>query len=407
MKVAVLTTVFPRWAGDYFGNYIYHVAAVHTQAGAEVRVVAPHTAGASTQERIDGVEVYRFRYALPPSMQVIAYGGGVVTELDRSLRAKLLLPFFCLSFLLRSIGIVRWADVVHAHWTLAGVIGLSLARLFRKHSVLTVYGIEVFTGRFSFLTKLCLRWADHVICISTATEQQMRTRFGQKIPNRSSVIPYGVPQAFLNSVDAQFDVRERHKLPDNALIVLSVGRLIERKGIEYLLRAAPLVLKATSTHFLIAGDGPDRPRLERLTAELGLRDAVTFAGTIPPDDLPSYYAQSDVFVHPVIADPSGDVEGLGIVLLEAMALGKPVIASGIGGITDVVADSETGYLLPEKDVDGLAEHVATLISDPGLRERMGEAGRRRVEERFSVPALADQVMQVYEGGTAREREAVR
>ncbi len=394
MKVAVLTSVFPRWKGDFFGNYIYHQAQRHVATGAEVRVVAPHTAGAETREVMDGVRVDRFRYGVPASTQQIAYGGGVLTELEQGLLPKLLLPLFVLGFIVRSIGPVRWADVVHAHWTLAGIIGVTLARLFRKQSVLTVYGVEVFTGRFSFLTKLCISWADHVICISTATEQQMRRRFGDEVAKDSSVIPFGASDEFLAEQSDSLNVRERHGISADDVIVLTVGRLIERKGVEYLFRAVPKL--DGNVHLLVVGDGPDRSRLERIAKQLDVENSVTFVGAASNEDLPAYYASCDIFAHPVVTAASGDVEGLGIVLLEAMAKSKPAVASGIGGITDVVSDGETGYLVPEKDPDALAERISALANDRELRERMGDAGRRRVEEHFSVAGRADDVMRVYE-----------
>ena len=126
MKVAVLTTVFPRWEGDFFGNYIYHHAEAHVESGADVRVVAPHAPGARTREEINRVRVERFRYGLPASTQTIAYGGGVLAQLERGWLAKLLFPVFMLSFFVKSMGVVRWADIVHVHWTLAGFIGLAL-----------------------------------------------------------------------------------------------------------------------------------------------------------------------------------------------------------------------------------------------------------------------------------------
>ncbi len=396
MKVAVLTTVFPRWEGDFFGNYIYHHAEAHTDAGVDVRVVAPHAPGARIREDMGGVRVDRFRYALPASAQKIAYGGGVLTQLDRSLMAKLLFPVFLVSFFFKSMGAVRWADIVHAHWTLAGVIGLSLARLFRKRSVLTVYGIEVFTGRFRYFTKLCLRWADHVVCISSATQQQMEEQVAGDGPVASSVIPFGVPEEFLVQGEHTFNVRGHHGLPEDSIVVLTVGRLIERKGVEYLIRATPR-LEDPKTHVIVAGGGADLGRLQGLAHELGVSERITFTDFVPGGSLPAYYAQCDVFAHPVVTDSTGDVEGLGIVILEAMAAGKPSVASGIGGIADVVVDGETGYLIPEKNEDAIVQRVSALVADRDLRRRMGVAARNRVEERFLAADRAADVMRVFEG----------
>jgi glycosyltransferase involved in cell wall biosynthesis len=261
--------------------------------------------------------------------------------------------------------------------------------------VLTVYGIEVFTGRFRYFTKLCLGWADHVICISSATQRQMEEQFGEAGPATSSVIPFGVPNEFLDEQSSAFNVRVHHGLPEDSILVLSVGRLIERKGVEYLIRATPR-LDDPKTHVIVAGGGADLERLQRLAKELDVSERITFTDFVPGDRLPAYYSQCDVFVHPVITDSDGDVEGLGLVILEAMAAGKPTVASGIGGITDVVVDGETGYLIPEKNEGAIVERVSALAADHHLREEMGAAAKRRVEEHFAAADRAADVMHVYE-----------
>lgn len=393
MNILVLTTVFPRWDGDYFGNYIFHMAAAHAEAGAAVRVIAPHARSARARERIGDVEVRRFRYAVPAALETLAYGGGIFTKFKSSAFAWVLLPFFSASFLVHSLANVRRADVVHAHWTLAGVIGIGLARLFRKPSVLTVYGVEVFTGRARSITRLCARWADHVICISEPTRQGLGAIAGARLAAAASVVPYGVPDNFAGST-ASFDVHGQHGIDAGTPIVLSVGRLIERKGIEYLLRAIPSVVDRTLAHFVIVGEGPERHALERLARELGITDAVTFAGAVSGDRLPGYYAACEMFVHPIITDREGDVEGLGIVLLEAMAHGKPVVASGIGGVLDIVTDA-CGCLVPEKDPQALGGRIVEVLSDRTRSAQMGQAGRSLVAEQFAVQPLAAKVMDIY------------
>lgn len=400
MKIAILTTSFPRWEGDYIGNYILAVAAEHAREGHEVRVVAPHASGLRTVETLDGVGVRRFRYMVPSRLEHVAYGGGVFANLQSSLVAKLTLPLFFLSLLAQSLRVVRWADVVHAHWPLAGLGAVVAGRLLRKRVVLTLHGIEVFTKRAQLITKLCLRGSDHVICNSSATLEAALTL---GTPRASSVIPFGISRDFSEPGD-QVDVRARHRIVPGTVLLFSLGRLIPRKGTEYLLRAMPAVARQGNCHLIIGGDGPERGRLAQLTDQLDAKDAVTFAGAIPSDELPSYYRQSDIFVHPVVTDASGDAEGLGIVLLEAMSCQVPVIASAIGGITDVVLDGETGLLVPEKDVSGLAERIATLADDVELRRRMGAAGADHVRRRFRVEDLARATLAVYAGPGADETE---
>jgi len=177
------------------------------------------------------------------------------------------------------------------------------------------------------------------------------------------------------------EVRERHGLR-NEFTVLSVGRLVARKSFDVCLRAlAELKNRGLEMRYIVAGDGPERSRLEKLAADLGLAESVTFAGAVSDDELAGLYAASDV----VVMAPRGlgpDVEGFGIVYLEANLFGKPAVGSRSGGVPEAVLHERTGLLVAPGDAVELAEALKRLAEDPALRERLGQAGRRRVLEEF-------------------------
>lgn len=182
--------------------------------------------------------------------------------------------------------------------------------------------------------------------------------------------------------------------PNDQLILLSLSRLVPRKGIDTVLQALPSLL----THFPnlryhIGGSGPDRPRLERLTADLNLQHAVRFLGRVPDADLPYVYRQASVFVMPVREEADGaSIEGFGIVYLEASASGLPVIAGQSGGAVEAVKQEETGYLVPPNDPQALVETLMPLLSDPTLRERLGRSGRVWVEQEMNWDNTARQLL---------------
>ena len=151
------------------------------------------------------------------------------------------------------------------------------------------------------------------------------------------------------------------------------------------------------------GDGPERPRLEALVRRLGVENRVAFRGKIASDELQATYARAAVCVLPSVLDARGDTEGLGVVLLEAMNHATPVIASRIGGIPDIVEDGVSGLLVPPGDADALAAALRRLGDDPALARRLGEAGRRRLREQFSWPAIVQRWLDLYTGLVTRPR----
>lgn len=161
-------------------------------------------------------------------------------------------------------------------------------------------------------------------------------------------------------------------------VILTVCRLVERKGVDLSIRALERVLKnCPEAHLLIVGDGEERVRLAQLASETGVRSRVTFAGSVPHSDLPRYYNSADLFVLPARSRPP-DLEGFGIVFLEAGASGLPVVGSRTGGIPSAVIDGETGILIPEEAPDALAESILRLFDNPGLARTLGERARTRV-----------------------------
>lgn len=186
-------------------------------------------------------------------------------------------------------------------------------------------------------------------------------------------------------------------------VLLTVARLVPRKGIDMVLAALPeLAARDPRLVYLVAGTGPDRPRLERLAAELGARDRVRFLGAVGDDALPGLYAAADLFVLPAREEPRQDVEGFGIVYCEAAATGLPVVAGASGGIVDAVRDGETGILVPPENAAALTAAIERILYDPGLRRRMGEAGRRAVEDHYHWKRAGAEIWRILEEVVAAE-----
>ncbi|MGH3739323.1 MAG: glycosyltransferase family 4 protein, partial [Micromonosporaceae bacterium] len=188
------------------------------------------------------------------------------------------------------------------------------------------------------------------------------------------------------------EVRRRYGLADRPVVVC-VSRLVPRKGQDALIRALPAIRRqAPGAALLLVGGGPYRSRLRRLAAQAGVADHVVCTGSVPSGELPAHYAAGDVFAMPCRTRNGGlDVEGLGIVFLEASATGLPVVAGDSGGAPDAVRDGETGRVVDGRDVPALAGAVAELLADPALAARMGAAGREWVTSQWRWQTQADRL----------------
>lgn len=178
-------------------------------------------------------------------------------------------------------------------------------------------------------------------------------------------------------------VRRRYRLGDRPVVVC-VSRLVPRKGQDLLIRALPAVRhRVPGAALLVVGGGPDRSRLARLARRAGVEPDVVFTGPVATEELPAHYAAGDVYAMPCRTRRGGlDVEGLGIVYLEASASGLPVVAGDSGGAPDAVRDGQSGYVVGGRDPQALVDRLAQLLTDRDLAVRMGAAGRGWVEEQW-------------------------
>ena len=332
MKVVVLTTSYPRSPEDVAGRFVADAVERVEDAGVEVEVVSPD----------------RFRHF------GIAYGGGIVNNLRSEPWRAALLPVFLAAYGRAARSASRDADLVHAHWLPSGLAALAAG----KPYVLQLWGTDVeLARRMPTLARPVVERAQLVICASSALAGSARELGARDV----RVIPSGV--------DVPADEGEEEAQPPH---VLYVGRLSPEKGILDLLAAAdgiPLV---------VVGDGP-------------LRDKVPQAlGFVPNAELGPYYRRAAV-----VAVPSRR-EGYGVVCAEAMAHGRPVVASAVGGLLDLVRHNETGLLVPPGDEAALREALRWLLGDADLRRRLGEAARERAREQLSWERATADTIRAYE-----------
>ncbi|MEE9151269.1 MAG: glycosyltransferase family 4 protein [Thermoplasmata archaeon] len=253
---------------------------------------------------------------------------------------------------------------------------LELPRIIGK--ITTAFYQRIF-GRYTF------KRADRIIVHTKTYGATSRTIWNFDV----SVIPSAVnPERFGDEIECQ-EIKKRHGL-EGKKVVLFVGRLVYHKGLDYLIDSAKLMPK--NVCYLIVGSGDYMDKLKRRVKYRCVEDRVIFTGTVPFDDIPKYFAACDVFVLPSISR----LEAFGQVVLEAMASSKPVIVSNIPGVMELVNDGEEGLHAEPMNAGDIAEKINLLLSDPDLRKKMGENGRKMVEKEFTWEKVAKQMEAVYE-----------
>ncbi|WP_031071905.1 glycosyltransferase family 4 protein [Streptomyces sp. NRRL WC-3742] len=230
------------------------------------------------------------------------------------------------------------------------------------------------------------------------TRSRIAAAVGPQAAARMVQLPPGVDETAFHPGSGGAEVRRRLGLADRPVVVC-VSRLVPRKGQDTLIEAMPQILAdVPDAVLLIVGGGPYRADLEKLADARGVRDSVRFTGSVPWEELPAHYGAGDVFAMPCRTRRGGlDVEGLGIVYLEASATGLPVVAGDSGGAPDAVLEGETGYVVPGGSAAASAERIVRLLKDEDLRRRMGEAGRRWVERSWRWDLLAGRLTSLLAG----------
>ena len=287
----------------------------------------------------------------------IAYGSGVLGNLKRAPWKLALVPAMMASFARAARRASRDADLVHAHWLPSGAVALATGRPF----VVQLWGTDVeLARRARVFARRVLSRARLVVCASNA------------LADAAHELGAGEVRVIPSAVELPEHLGEPAEPPE----VLFVGRLSAEKGILELVQAAE------GMTLTVAGDGPLR---SRVPGALGL---------VPHGELAPLYQRAAV-----VAVPSHR-EGFGVACAEAMAYGRPVVASAVGGLLDLVVDGETGLLVPPRDVHALRAALERLLGDADLRRCLGEAGRERIRERFAWPAVTDATIQAYEDALA-------
>jgi glycosyltransferase involved in cell wall biosynthesis len=391
VRILSIATTHPRFEGDSEPAYVLALNRELVRRGHEVTALVPHASGAETKESIQGVRIRRFRYFIPPSAQMLCYNGGILPNLRKSWTARLNLPFF----LAAQAGAVARAvafgsfDLIHCHWLItSGLMGALVGAPARLPLIVTAHGSDVFTENRLF--KALDRWVLEQSCVCTVNSNRSGELVARLNPKtRIEPVPMGVYPERHGKHLASDSVRST--MGDGSPQILFVGRFSKNKGITDLVRAMPTITAALpGAHLALVGFGPDEDRIRSTITAEGMGDRVTIVGRVAGGDIPVHMASADLVVLPSIR-----IEGLGVVLLEALASGTAVVGSDVGGIPDIIEDGVTGLLCRSQDPPDIAAKCVRILQDEDLKRRTTENGKRLVDTRFCwtrIGAVLESIM---------------
>lgn len=387
----VLASTYPRWTDDPEPGFVHELSR-RLCPDFRVIVLCPHAAGAKPTETMDGVEVIRYRYA-PERLQTLVNNGGIVTNLRNHRWKLLLVPGFILMQAWQAWQLCRKHKIasVHAHWLIPqGLIAAMLQRLpgSKPTFVVTSHGADLYALRsrpLQTIKRMVLRQAHSCTVVSSAMRAAVEQLGGDT--GKVSVVPMGVDMAE-RFVPGNAALRSRNEL-------LFVGRLVEKKGLSFLLDAFPALLQARpDLHLTIAGFGPDESQLKRQVTELGLQHSVRFLGAVAQKDLPQLYQSAALFVAPFVRAESGDQEGLPVALMEAVACGCPAVAGNVEGLQDIFGMHAQDCMVDPHDSGALTAAILARLQDPENAARQALAMRAALLEQLGWEHVAARYSQL-------------
>lgn len=402
MNILVTTTSYPRYLGDGAGTFIHSMCCALVEAGHSVRVLACDDPLASdTWQSI--VPVSRVRYIWPRRWATLGHAGALQADVRLRGFTYLLLPLYVLASVVAMLRHLRHnrCDVIFAQWIVpGGFIGALVSRIAGVPLVISAHGSDVHMVQHNWLARSAGRWAiRHAGAVVACSKD-----FADKLINIGAragttyAIPYGVDtNRFMPDESSVAAARGTFGGVGAGSVLLCMGRLVHKKGFDVAISALPAILREfPNTVLVIAGAGDLGSSLYDHAKALGVADSVEFVGHVRWQEVGRYLSSATVVLMPSIVDHAGNLDGLPNTLLEAMACGKPIVASRVAGIPDVISNGVNGILVPEKDPESLAAAVISLLRDPETRNRVANMARHTAVTELNWGLVASRLASVLE-----------
>ena len=395
VKVCIITHSYPRFEGDWKANFIESLAKAYARQNVDVTVFVPYIVNSNlTLGTIDGVRIVKFKYLPFAWLHTIGCGNSMKADLRMNIQDVLLMPFFLMVGTLRFSSLLRREkfDLVHAHWavpnSLVAIIGKFFASSHAKiFSSFPGSDVTVITrlGRFGRMLAKIIAKSDYLSCNSSDLKEELVKAGFNK--NKIDFVIYGVDQEKIFFSDRErAHLRHTLGISEGDTVLLLVGRFVPKKGFSTAFQSLKYIAESNKNiKLLVVGDGPLKGEYLSILRKNHTEPFVIFAGEVPTQALVQYYSACDIFLMPSQRLPS---DGLNVVVPEAMACGRAIVASNAGGNDLVVFHGVNGYLHDENDPQQLAEFVIKLIERPELAKEMGQNSLKLIRERFNWDTIA-------------------
>lgn len=374
-----LTSSYPRSKNDSASIFLRNLANSITKNNNTIHILSPDDNNIDILYKEEKITKHYFKYFFPRNKQSLAYGAGILPNLKKNKWLYLQIPFFIIALFISAWRLIQkiHPSIIHAHWIFPqGFIAVVLGKIFNIPIIITAHGGDAFALKGSILAKI-KRWTITNSSSWTSNTNSTAFAFGNNI-SKPEIIPMGIDYKKFSSGNSE---SLRSNIATETVILLFVGRLVEKKGCRDLLEAYSLLPNnyQKNIQLWIIGDGTERENLTVLSKSLKIEDKVIFYGKLPNELLPKYYAAADIFIAPSITDASGDTEGQGVMLLEALASGTAIITTNTGGITEVITHNKTGIIVPPNSPDKLKDAIQLLIENPKKRNKLSKEGKTHAQ----------------------------
>ncbi len=400
----MVTSSYPRFPGDSVGTFMEPIAKSVAARGHDVHIVAPWHPLVRRAGVEDGVTFHFYKYAPARSLNVFGYAAALRADVSLRGAAYVAAPLALAAGWRTARAVARRyaATVMHGHWVVPGG-PVAAAAAPSLPLVVSLHGSDVYVAETVAPARLVARRVFARAGAITACSADLGRRavaLGAD-PARVEVVPYGVDaDRFRPDPLQRAKRRASFGIPPGAAVVFTAGRLVRKKGFEYLIDATAALPESANVRTVIAGAGDLDAELRERASARGLTERVRFVGNLAQDEVAAWLATADVVAIPSVRDDSGNVDGLPNIVLEALASGTPLVATPAGGIGSVVEHDRTGLLVGERDAGALAQAIAALAADPDRRIRLGNAGRAAVVARFGWESTAARFEAAYDRALA-------
>ena len=386
------THVYPRHRDDHVAPFMHDLAKV-CSTFARVVVHCPHAPGLPLSENMDGVEIRRFRYAREHK-QTLAYRGDMHKQVKKSIFKAMLFYSFLRKWKKATKKLIRELnpDIVHAHWLIPGAYVTNKAMIGGTKLFISMHGTDVFLiNKMGFARRLArksLKSATNLHFVSEALQSIIVQQYGEE-NGGGLVLPmvFGLEDFRQSSIG----VRDTKR-------ILFVGRLMEVKGIDVLIKAFSRLLgdeRFCDWVLDVVGDGPELDSLTDLSRKMGVDQNIHFHGSKQRSEIKSFYDQADLFILPSRTTSLGEKEGLGLVILEAMMSGIPVIGTDCGGIKETIEHGTTGIIVPENDDVALHGAMVELLLNSEKRNELVQNAHAEIDRKYSSESLTNTMKKWY------------